>query len=427
MTEFPPAGFVPTPSAIPGIEVYMPAPVEATAQPEVAEFKCPQCQATTAYSVSDGGLRCSHCGYYEPPPKSIVGKGAEEFEFTVATMEVAAARGWGEARKEIACQNCSARTTLPAGELTHTCPFCGSNRVVQQDAPQDNLRPRFLIPFQITDAVCTQYVRAWLGSSWMTPKSLRDLASMARFSAIYVPFWTLDALTEADWKAEVGHQKTESYRDSKGNRHTRTVTVWRWESGHAQRVFDDLLVSGTTRLSNVLLKRLKDYRTAQLTPYDPKYLAGLMAQAYDVPLQAAWAAGREEMRAQTRETCRGQASTSQIRNFSMSLNFQDESWRYILAPLYVSTYKYEDATYQVMVNGQTGTVAGQRPVDWPKVWLAIAAMVAPGVLLGLLGLLLLVGVPPAGPIVLIVALVALVAGGAFAVGTYGKAKEMGDV
>jgi len=45
-----------------------------------------------------------------------------------------------------------------------------------------------------------------------------------------------------------------------------------------------------------------------------------------------------------------------------------------------------------MVNGQTGKVGGQKPVDWSKVWLAIGACLAPGALLGLVGLpLLLLG------------------------------------
>ncbi len=61
-----------------------------------------------------------------------------------------------------------------------------------------------------------------------------------------------------------------------------------------------------------------------------------------------------------------------------------------------------------MVNGQTGKVAGQKPVAWWKVWLAIAAMLAPGVLTGLLGLVLLilgVGIP-----ILIVAFILVIAG-----------------
>ena len=47
----------------------------------VEKPKCPQCQAMTAYSVADGGLRCTYCGYYEPPARTLVGKGAQEFEF----------------------------------------------------------------------------------------------------------------------------------------------------------------------------------------------------------------------------------------------------------------------------------------------------------------------------------------------------------
>ena len=65
---------------------------------------------------------------------------------------------------------------------------------------------------------------------------------------------------------------------------------------------------------------------------------------------------------------------------------------YILLPVYLATYKYEDQVFQIMVNGQLGVVAGQKPVAWWKVWLAIAGMLLPGVLLGLIGLpLLLLG------------------------------------
>jgi hypothetical protein len=73
----------------------------------------------------------------------------------------------------------------------------------------------------------------------------------------------------------------------------------------------------------------------------------------------------------------------------MDLDFSEESWRYILLPVYVAAYRYQDKPYQVMVNGQTGTIAGQRPVDWTRVGLVAAALAAPGLLLCLLGLLTL--------------------------------------
>jgi DNA-directed RNA polymerase subunit RPC12/RpoP len=431
---FPPPGFISAESAIPGIVVYAPAPEETEALPEVSDFKCPQCQATTAYSVADGGLRCAHCGYYEPPAKPIVGKGAQEFEFTVETMAVASqAHGWGETRQELQCQNCNARATLPPGRLTYTCPFCGSNRVLQQDAPQDTLRPRFLIPFKIEADACGPIAQKWLGSSWMVPKSLKQSA-VAGFTGIYLPYWTFDAVTKAEWRAEVGHQETRRrYNSSTKSWESHTVTVWRWESGSVRKFFDDLLVPGTARLSHVLLSNLQNYDTQALVAYEPQYLAGFMAQAYDVQLEKAWEESREKMRAATCAACRGQASTSQIRNFSMTLDFSEESWRYVLAPVYMTVYQYEDQPYQVMINGQTGAIAGQRPVDWHKVWLVVGAIVAPGALLSLLGLIaILLGVlvPPAlgaAAVLLVPGIILLIIGGIIAFIILGKAGRMGDV
>lgn len=77
---FPPPNYNPVPSAVSGIEVYAPAPPDESLHQEVVDFMCPQCCATTAYSVGDGGLTCSHCGYHETPPKQVVGKWANELE-----------------------------------------------------------------------------------------------------------------------------------------------------------------------------------------------------------------------------------------------------------------------------------------------------------------------------------------------------------
>ena len=86
MSTFPPQDYVVTKSAIDGIQVFMPRPPDEK-QDEVVAFTCPQCTASTAYSAENGGLTCTYCSYYEPPEQEVVGKGAEEFEFTVATME----------------------------------------------------------------------------------------------------------------------------------------------------------------------------------------------------------------------------------------------------------------------------------------------------------------------------------------------------
>ena len=109
--NFPPAGYIPANSSVPGIDLFMPAP-QLEKQEAIVEFRCPQCNGETAYNAADGGLNCAYCGFHEPPPKEVVGKGAEAFEFTVTTVEWAA-HGWGIVRDELQCQNCGALTAVP--------------------------------------------------------------------------------------------------------------------------------------------------------------------------------------------------------------------------------------------------------------------------------------------------------------------------
>ncbi len=422
--NFPPPGFIPTESAIPDIEVFMPAPPDSGPHQEIVDFKCPQCGATTAFSAADGGLTCTHCSYYEAPKKPIVGRAAEQFEFTVETM-ARAAQGWGTARKELSCQNCGATTSLPEDSLTVVCPFCGSNKVIQRQAAQDLLRPRFVLPFKITEADCARIARQWLGESWMLPSGLSDIATLGGFTGLYLPYWTFDADLQADWKAEVGHTKTERYYNN-GEWKTRTVVEWRWESGRANLHIDDLLTPGSARLSQNLLHQIGNFDLSTLAPYEPAYLAGFQAKAYDIPLEAAWEVGRQTMREQARLACLSQTSTPQVRNFNMNLDYANESWRYVLLPVYVAHYTYAGKTYQALVNGQSGAIAGQRPVDWNKVWLAIAAILSPGVLLGLLGLMTapLAGI---GMVIGGVGFTLLIIGVVIAIAVYLKADRMDDL
>jgi len=56
MTDrFPPANFVPTHSAISGIEIWLPAPEDAEHH-EALTFRCPQCAGQRAYSAAREGI-----------------------------------------------------------------------------------------------------------------------------------------------------------------------------------------------------------------------------------------------------------------------------------------------------------------------------------------------------------------------------------
>jgi hypothetical protein len=205
---------------------------------------------------------------------------------------------------------------------------------------------------------------------------------------IYLPYWTFDAETRAQWKAEAGTTRTKRYRQG-GEWRTRTVTEWEWRSGQVHRRINDHLVPGTSHVSGPILARLGPFDLARLVEYEPSFLAGWQAHRYDVDLPDAWEAARSAVREAVRRDCYADVGSVRVRNFRMSLDFAEERWRHVLLPVYLCSYKLGDQGFQVIVNGLNGQVAGQKPVDWRKVWLVIAATFAPGACLGLVGLVTL--------------------------------------
>ena len=81
-----------------------------------------------------------------------------------------------------------------------------------------------------------------------------------------------------------------------------------------------------------------------------------------------------------------------MRNFQISgHDFTGETFRLALLPVWLGAYSYGGKVYQVLINGQTGKVAGDKPVDQVKVAAVIAGAFFLLVLLGVLAAFLLRG------------------------------------
>ncbi len=424
----PPPGYQPIESAVAGITVYAPIP-ETTSVYDEKRFTCPQCGATTHFDVRAGGVACEYCGYVATPHAEKVGRRASEHEFTLTTM-LKAEQGWGLSRRELHCESCGADLAVTEEAISSTCAFCGSNRVNLRATDAEQLRPRYLAPFIIQPDTVRARVRDWLGRGWMHPRQLAHSASITRMPGIYLPFWTFDSVITSAWRAEVGYPKKERYYSISSKAwKTRTKIEWRWEEGHVVTDIDDLLISGSSHLNPHILERLYPFNLHELVAYSPDYLAGWQAHAYDITLPDAWETGKATMRQQARDDCYQsiQTRSSHIRNFSMTADFADEVWRYILLPIYLSSYTYEGNVYQVMVQGQSGVVAGQKPVDWRKVWLAMSALVLPGMLLIMIDMVpALITGGQASPLLLL-GVVLLILGTVFAVGMHQRAVHLEKV
>ena len=55
----------------------------------------------------------------------------------------------------------------------------------------------------------------------------------------------------------------------------------------------------------------------------------------------------------------------------MQATFADQRFKHILVPVWLMTYIYGSTSYQVVVNGVTGQMAGGRPWSWIKITLLV--------------------------------------------------------
>lgn len=408
-------------SKVPGITVFAPKP-KVSEMREARTYTCPKCGGHLAYDLLTSGLACSHCGHQMAIRQNVIGPIKGKQEFTLDTMAIAE-QGWGKMRNMLNCQQCGAELSYPQGAVATSCPYCGSNSVNVSLSENNQFQPQALIPFRIKPDQLMPFTSAWIAEGWMHPSALKETAMLDKFVPFYIPFWAFSTLIEADWKAEVAHTETEQYYDSASKSwKSRSKTVWKWENGHVQNNFSNYLISGVDpqRLNPKILEEIAPFDMNALIAFNPDFLTGMNANAYDVDLNAAWANCKSRLREETRQLAISDASNPQVRNLSIDMNYDDERWRYLFLPVFIAVYRYAGKSYQVMVNGQTGEVFGQKPIDWTKVWLAIAGMLLPGFLMMLIGLPL-IRFAGGGLFVIIFGLFFLILGGIFAYQTYSKA------
>src|SRR5581483_2641790 len=319
---------------------------EATvARNEVRQYPCKQCGAQLTYSATTHQMVCGYCGYSEIIPTSK--EEIREYEYNdqlSQPTEIA----WGTETRTIQCENCGAKTTFQAGQISSACAFCGSPKVVEAPSNTNLIRPESLVPFQVDKNAAAQMFRQWLQGLWFRPSNLKKMAELAQINGIYLPFWTYDANTQSWWEAEAGYYyyTTETYTetDADGNTvvRTREVQHIRWEpvSGHYQAFFDDELVFASTGLEEPMVEGLYPYDTNKLTPYQSAYLAGWLAEEYKLDVKEGWQRGQKVMEQKIYSACEQLIPGDTHRGLTVDTAFSNVTFKHILLPLWIAAYLY---------------------------------------------------------------------------------------
>jgi hypothetical protein len=154
---------------------------------------------------------------------------------------------------------------------------------------------------------------------------------------------------------------------------TRRVQHVRWypTSGQLDHFFDDELIPGTVGVRLDLLNKVEPFPTTDLKPYDPAFVRGWTVERYQVDLRKASEANRQQMDQEMYQLCGAQVPGDTHRDLQVRTAYAQRTFKHILVPAWLVTYTFGPKTFHVLVNGYTGTTAGDRPISWVKVFFYI--------------------------------------------------------
>ncbi len=354
---------------------------EALAQ---KKFSCPACGGEAQWNPAKKALVCPFCGTTSPAQAELTASGEEvivEHDLVAALRGIPdERRGWQAKKTSVRCQSCQAISVFDAERVGQRCDFCGSSALVPYEEIKEAFRPESLLPMKISETQVRDAIRRWYGSRWFAPNALKRAALTDTVKGVYIPYWTFDAQVHAEWSAESGYYyyEEETYRDSDGQVKTRQVQKIRWQpsSGAVDHFFDDELVPASRGLQPDMLRRVEPFPTKELVPYKPGFLSGWVVERYQIDLLSAAKTAREQMEAEMEELCAAEVPGDTHRNLQVETDYAGQTFKHILVPIWLLSYGYAARTFQVLINGYTGSIAGRYPKSWVKITLAVLGILA---------------------------------------------------
>lgn len=315
-----------------------------TQEAKAEQFRCPRCAGRMNYTPDGKTLRCDFCGYKDDPEAGNAqphqpdyGIGAMEQDF-IAALATAKGHLQAVATRVLQCQSCAVEFTLAPETLSLTCPYCDSVYVTETAETHDIMPPQALIPFATSEGQIRRVLGRWF------KKHAIERPRVSPIVGIYLPLWTFDIGGETKWRG----------KEKKGDQ-------WVSVSGSRHLFWDDVLVAGGKRPSKLLTRAFTDFDMAGLVEYDSRYLADWPAERYQLPLADASIQARKQIR---RELTRSPSKLLRGRTVNeLTIATGDlsiDSFKLILLPLWMVHYKVDDKVYDVVINGQTKAIRGDR-------------------------------------------------------------------
>ena len=256
------------------------------------------------------------------------------------------------------CKSCGGEIVGDETTGATSCPFCG-NPVVMMGQFSGALKPDYVIPFKLDKKAAKEALKKHYQGKRLLPKVFKDANHIDEIKGIYVPFWLFDADANADIRYKA--TRTSHWSDSDYN-YTKTDYYSIWRSGSLG--FSGVPVDGSSKIENDLMESIEPFDFSQAVDFQTAYLAGYLADKYDVDAEQSIVRANERIKTSTEQafqsTVQGYATV--IPEYSGVRLFNTNA-KYALYPVWILNTSWNGKKYTFAMNGQTGKLVGDLPLD----------------------------------------------------------------
>lgn len=323
---------------------------------------CPNCSSNLKYNIKLQKLSCDHCASTFSPYQFD-----EESGIKKSTIEVTV----------FACSQCGGELYTTDNEMAGFCSFCGSTTILESRIA-DEKRPDYIIPFQKTKEDCKEEYRKLMRKAFFVPKALKSPECIDGFRGIYMPYWIYDVKQQE--KISLSGKRRTIDNDY-------IITSYYTFDGNLAAHYEGITYDGSSSFSDNISKKLIPYKLNSLREFTPTFLSGFYADAADLEVSV-----YEEDVKGFADLKTGEFVKSYYELDPYEIESSDESITEQLGttitkeiqamlPVWFMSYRNKDWVAYAAVNGQTGKVVADFPVDIKKYLLCAVFLALPFFLL----------------------------------------------
>lgn len=365
---------------------------------QVAAYKCPACMGPLHLGTESGMLECDYCGSKFEVAEIEAGM-KEQNEEAAAAMEEGgqdqwASQSWGaeaEGMKSYGCPSCGAQLVCDANTAATCCPYCGNQTVIPGQF-SGKLKPEYVIPFKKDREAAIETLKAHYKGKFLLPKSFVEGNHIEDIQGVYVPFWMFDCTASGDMQFDA----TTSTKKTEGNREITTTKHYDVRRS-GSILFEKVPVDASSRMPDGHMDSIEPYDYSQLKDFSMAYMPGFLAEKYDVEEQDCLDRMKERcaktFESEVTKTVTGY-DTESVR--SKNIHVRKTGTHYAMLPVWLLATKWNDQNFLFAMNGQSGKMVGDLPMDKKKFCLSFFGIWAVATVLALAGNFLFMDVPATG-------------------------------